>query len=202
MTLALSENDKIDDSDTNYFKRDGILKKTSELSAREVIHNESGSFEYNDTFESGPYSNFYQFKNALDKGVCEETLRETNSSAEIKRYPELFTLSSEIERFKKYGSEDIFDPDIPIGPNRFAIETAKNLIIDLVKNDIAPFRITPSIDEGLCMAFGFDDILAYLEIYNDGDIGIIAENIDLQETIINEDLEKEEIIPTLLNLCK
>lgn len=201
MAIALSVNDIIDDSDTNFFMRNGILKRISKLSAQGVIHNISSAFESKNTFESGSYSNFNQLETPITEGQCEETHYENDSSAEIKKYPEVFTLSSEIEKFNKYG-EDIFDPDIPIAPNRFAIETAKNLIIDLVKNEIPPFRITPSIDEGLCMAFGFDDILAYLEIYNDGDIGIIAENIDRQETIINEDLEKEEIIPTLLKLSK
>jgi hypothetical protein len=89
-----------------------------------------------------------------------------------------------------------------IEPNQLTINTAEKIIISLAKEGVPPFRVATSIEGGLCMGFRFDNILAYLDIDNDGDIGIIAENIDSRKVILNEDLTEEDVVSTIIKLSK
>jgi len=197
MPLAVStKTDTIDPFNVAFFQNDILKRKKSRSSQSSwekdfFLPSEDGEIELKSDFS-------FRIKVPSDS-VDNEKDVEINSSTEIEDYLTISTLTQEIEKFKNY-REEIFDPDIPVGPNLRVINRTKDLIIDLVENNIPPFRITPSIEEGLCMAFNKDDILAYLEFYNDGDIGLIAENTETQKTVINVGLRNEEIIPTLLGL--
>jgi hypothetical protein len=101
-----------------------------------------------------------------------------DSNAELnnnKYFSVIFSLWKHIDKLKQYGVEWI-DEDIEIGPTDDVLEKTRSLIPKLVFNDLIPFRVTPSIDEGVCLAFLKDSLLIYVEFYNDGDIGLIAED--------------------------
>lgn len=68
-----------------------------------------------------------------------------------------------------------------IESNEPAVKVAEKIIIALAKEGIRPFRIVPPYEGVLYLGFIFDNILAYLEIDNDGDTGIIAEDMDTSE---------------------
>ena len=109
------------------------------------------------------------------------------------------SLWKHIDKLKLYGVEWV-DEDIEIGPTDDVLETVRNLIPKLVYNDLIPFRIAPSIDEGVCLAFQKDSILVYIEFYNDGDIGMIAEDFIDKRILENIDLKEADIIPALIKI--
>lgn len=104
-------------------------------------------------------------------------------------------LTQNIDRFQNWSDEDI-----PIGPSDEVIRNIKNLVPDFISHELIPTRITPSIEEGLCFVFKKNNILIYIEFYNDGDIGLISEDIIRKEIIENFDVEAEKIIPNLIRL--
>lgn len=106
------------------------------------------------------------------------------------------SLKEKLDELESYGIE-WFDQDIPIGPSKEVIADVRDLIPDFVDNDIIPFRIAPSIEEGLCLVFRNKDIFLYLEFYNDGDIGLIAEDRKKKSIIANIDLTKQDVIKWL-----
>jgi hypothetical protein len=118
-----------------------------------------------------------KLKHAVD--LCESQNKEpVDSNAELnnnKYFSVIFSLWKHIDKLKQYGVEWI-DEDIEIGPTDDVLEKTRSLIPKLVFNDLIPFRVTPSIDEGVCLAFLKDSLLIYVEFYNDGDIGLIAED--------------------------
>ena len=197
--MTLTTDKTVDEFEAYYYRKE-ILKKSLSGSSQNPYEKIFGYFEGESNFNIDSSSCLYksEIKKANNKS-CDPIFIEVNSSTDAKQYSKVSTLTAKIEQFRNYGDE-IFDPDIPVAPNSLAIDTAKDLVIDLVENDIAPFRVAPSIDEGLCLAFSSDDILAYLELYNDGEIGLIAENIETKEMITNKDLLPGEIIAALLEL--
>ncbi|MCF8137368.1 MAG: hypothetical protein K9K63_08675 [Desulfotignum sp.] len=106
------------------------------------------------------------------------------------------SLWNHIDNLKQYGVEWA-DRDIEIGPTDAVMEKARNLIPKLVHNNLIPFRITPSMEEGVCIAFQKNSILVYIEFYNDGDIGMIAEDYIGKRILENIDLNEADIIPVL-----
>lgn len=105
-------------------------------------------------------------------------------------------LYEKLDVLEKYGI-DWSDEDISIGPNESVLKTIRGLIPKLVRNDLIPFRIAPSIDEGACVVFQKESIIVYLEFYNDGDIGLISENYTEKKIIENIDLTEHDVISNL-----
>jgi len=62
------------------------------------------------------------------------------------------------------------------------------LLKSLAEKNIFPDRMSPSIEEGLCLNFRINDLVIYLELYNDGEIGYLTENVKNKKIIENEDL--------------
>lgn len=86
------------------------------------------------------------------------------------------------------------------GPNEFVIAYAKGLIPQMVVNDLIPFRVTQSIEEGISFVFKNDNKLFYLEIYNDNEIGILIEDYYNKIILKNKELQNyEEIFDELNN---
>jgi hypothetical protein len=106
-----------------------------------------------------------------------------------------------LERLETYGI-DWFDEDIPVGPEKKILDEIKELIPDFVHNNLIPFRIVPSIEEGVCLSFKKDNIIVYVEFYNDGDIGLIAEDYVKKCIIKNINLTKENVIPEVKSILK
>ncbi len=106
------------------------------------------------------------------------------------------SLEEKVTKIKEYGTK-WQDEDIAVGPNKSAISKLENLTSHLLEINLMPIRITPSIEEGICIAFLNDNKLAYLEIYNDETIGLLIEDIEHKKIIANIDLIESDIIPTL-----
>ncbi len=62
------------------------------------------------------------------------------------------------------------------------------LLKSLAEKNIFPDRMSPSIEEGLCLNFRNNDLVIYLELYNDGEIGYLIEDIKNKKIVENEDL--------------
>lgn len=113
----------------------------------------------------------------------------------------LYKLRNQVLQYINYNSNsDIYNENISIPPNEATINLVIDLLPYLIKNNFTPYRFSPSIDEGLCVMFKEKDIIAYLEFYNDGDIGIIAENNCDKNVLINEDISKDQIIESLTKI--
>lgn len=138
-------------------------------------------------------------------GCCDKNNKEqVNSKTDLyknKRISIIINLWNRIDRLKTYGV-DWVDDDIEIGPTEEIIKKVRDFIPQLINNDLIPFRITPSIDEGICVAFRKERILIYIEFYNDGDIGMIAEDYIRKKILKNVDLDETDIIPALNKIIK
>ncbi len=106
------------------------------------------------------------------------------------------SLNEKIDYLERYG-KDWIDEDIEVGPNSMVIERLRRTIPKLVKRELIPSRIAPSIDEGACVIFQKGRVLVYLEFYNDGDIGLISEDIQNNRILENIDLNENDLIPSL-----
>ena len=105
------------------------------------------------------------------------------------------SIETKINNFKNWQSEDI-----PIGPSDIVLNTAKSLSNELMLKDIFPFRITPIMDGGICLVYKMMDLLVYVELDNDGDIGLISENVTRKSIINNIDLLEGDVAPTLIRI--
>ena len=121
----------------------------------------------------------------------QETSSDENSALLI-----INNLNEKIDYLERYGI-DWNDEDIDVGPNDRVIETLRRTIPKLVKNELVPSRIAPSIDEGACIVFQKERILVYLEFYNDGDVGLISEDIVDNIILENKDLNEDNVINSL-----
>lgn len=154
------------------------------------------------------YDGFFVLKPSVHKGTLPAivrilnapTIRQTNDSIanrdKNKEVSVITNLWKRIDKLKKYGI-DWVDEDIDVGPTDEVLSTIRPIIPVLVYSDLIPFRIAPSIDEGVCMVFQKERVLVYLEFYNDGDIGLISEDYIDKRVLENVDLEIDDIIPTL-----
>ena len=104
-------------------------------------------------------------------------------------------LMQKINRFKNWSDEDI-----PIGPSDNVLNAVKEIVPELVNENLIPFRVTPSIDEGLCLVFRNLNIITYVEYYNDGDIGLISEDSLNNEILRNIDLKESDVVDTLYDI--
>ncbi len=90
----------------------------------------------------------------------------------------------EIENISNSWDEENIIP----GPNKKSIELTLEIINNLAVQNIHPNRITPSVEEGMCLTFNNNNRILYFELYNDGDIGYIIEDIKFNRIIENEDV--------------
>lgn len=74
------------------------------------------------------------------------------------------------------------------GPNNFAIQSTTRLLTELSVSNLFPYRITQSVEAGICIQFKGGDQIFYAEIYNDGDIGYIIEDTKRKSELGNESL--------------
>lgn len=93
--------------------------------------------------------------------------------------------------------QDWSDEDIQIGPIDKILHNVKELIPELIANNLIPSRITPSAEEGLCLIFREATKAIYVEFYNDGDIGLISEDFVAKKILDNIDLKEDEVVSTL-----
>ena len=85
-------------------------------------------------------------------------------------------------------------------PNHYVLNFSKNFILNLIKNNLKPFRITASAEEGLCFVFKHNKQVLYFEIYNDKEMGYIIEDEENKSILENKDVfSEEEIIKRLVN---
>ena len=84
---------------------------------------------------------------------------------------------------------------------RPSVVMSKRLLPELIENDLVPFRIL-SIYNGTCLAIKKGTIIAYLEFYKGGNIGIIAEDTNDRSTVYNEDVSEDELISKLKRVLK
>jgi hypothetical protein len=64
-----------------------------------------------------------------------------------------------------------------------------NLVRDLAYYNIFPYDLTTTIEGGLCLIFKNEEQRLFLELYNDGDIGYIIEDIKTRNLLENIDLD-------------
>lgn len=83
-------------------------------------------------------------------------------------------------------------------PNTEVKDFALNVIYFLTYHAIYPDKLTTTVEGGICLIFNNNSERLYLELYNDGGIGYIIENITSKILIENEDLHSlDEIINRL-----
>ena len=108
-------------------------------------------------------------------------------------YYKLFAFNKRLDEVK----EESYDWSIEFNtppPSETVWELVRNLSPELISREIEPYRIAPTIEEGLCLNFTNGNEKLFLEIYNDGDIGYIIENSHSKTIIENADISPEEII--------
>jgi hypothetical protein len=128
----------------------------------------------------------------LDQDQDQEHVNFETDSNVNKRYNILSFLTQKIDRFENWSDEDI-----PVGPNKAVLRIVKEMLPEFIENNLIPFRITPSSDEGLCLVFASENKIVYLEYYNDEDIGLISEDFFKKKVLDNIDLGKKDIVQTL-----
>ena len=129
--------------------------------------------------------------NEFSKHVKHENDGKSDPSS-TKDYSMLNHLAHKLEVIK-----DLKDDDISVMPSEDVIENVRTLIPDLVSHNLIPYRITPSIEDGLCLVFRKLDVIVYVEFYNDGEIGLISENCVKKIILDNIDITINNVIPEL-----
>ena len=146
---------------------------------------------------SPTFQSFQFIRAANKKGLKDFKLPniDSNNTDSITNKDE-FLISDITDRLNEFKIYDIahFDNELSVGPSTSVIDIVTEIVPELVRNELIPERITPSIEEGLCLVFSKDELNIYVEFYNDGDIGIIAENSIQKKVLINEDISEEEVI--------
>jgi hypothetical protein len=69
-----------------------------------------------------------------------------------------------------------------VRPNERAVELAKRMLRSLDWFNLAPDRIDPSLEEGICLAFRKADRYADIECFNEGEILAIVSSKEGSET--------------------
>ena len=95
-----------------------------------------------------------------------------------------------------------FDDDVE-NPNKDSIDKSREIITKLGKVGIIPRRVSPTIEEGICLVYDFNDDDCYLEIYNNGEMGILVEDTKMKKIKLNIDLKNSnDAIKTIKRYCK
>lgn len=136
------------------------------------------------------------FNNDID--FVNSSIKEEKNEISIieKRYKRKIFLS-QIDFIEAIG--DDWSEEHTKGPNDFAISFSRELVYQLIENELIPIRITQSIEEGMCFVFRNDQQFLYLEIYNDEELGIVIEDYNKKKILINKELvHKQEILEEII----
>jgi hypothetical protein len=104
-------------------------------------------------------------------------------------------LRDQLERINKLDQADF---EYPL-PSDISFRVAGEFINNLIGNNITPDRITPSAEGGICFVFSNNKIATYFEIYNNGEMGYISEDIDKSIIIENKDITSPKEIFSVIN---
>jgi hypothetical protein len=102
-----------------------------------------------------------------------------------KFFVEKFT--KKIQYLQSHPDQFLIDENIQ-QPNDLSFNYTFQTINKLADLNIFPDRLIPSVEEGICLNFKNKGRVLYFEIYNSGDLGYIIEDINLKQTIENEDV--------------
>ncbi|NQU68149.1 MAG: hypothetical protein HQ510_09420 [Candidatus Marinimicrobia bacterium] len=81
---------------------------------------------------------------------------------------------------------DNWHEDALNGPDINTIEFSTILTYQFIENDFFPTVVTQTVEEGICFVFKNKQKYFYLEIYNDGEAGIIVEDYNSKIIISNK----------------
>lgn len=88
----------------------------------------------------------------------------------------------------KSSSEAYLIDDFIEMPNELAINYAYQLIMQLSELNIFPDKLSASADEGICMKFQNKSRNLFFEVYNNGELGYIIEDVYNSRIVENEDV--------------
>lgn len=181
---------------------DDIIEQTSEnnylLSSTESPELPKSTFQTNN----------WEIKS---KSIYTNSLKETSYFSYINDYLNtnnlneilLYKLINEVLEYNNYNKNSKnYNENIAIPPSWDTLNDVAEFLPELLSNGLNPYRFSPSVDEGLCIMFKKEDIIIYVEFYNDGDIGLIAENFKDKKVLINEDVAKEQLINKIKDIYK
>jgi len=83
--------------------------------------------------------------------------------------------------------KDFYNQENIALPNKFAFNNLKKTLKYLLINNIIPYKISPSVEEGICIVLKNKNKKLHFEIYNDGDMGYIIEDYINKKIISNKD---------------
>jgi hypothetical protein len=163
------------------------------------FQNYNNSDEYY-TEKVGAESNYLKegsvFNNDID--FVNSSIKEEKNEISIreKRYNRKYYLS-QIDFIEAIG--DDWSEEHTKGPNDFAIRFSRELVYQLIENELLPIRITQSIEEGMCFVFRNDQQFLYIEIYNDEEFGIVIEDYNKKKILKNKELiHQQEILEEII----
>lgn len=100
---------------------------------------------------------------------------------------EIYTrLCKDMDRDIKWYSE--YFKGHGIFPTDKVINNSKSLLYEILHHNIYPEDISTSDEGGICLTFRIKNKRMFLELYNDGEIGYIVENIKDKKLIENDTL--------------
>jgi len=108
---------------------------------------------------------------------------------------DLFLLLDQLHQVEGTELEEGMIP--PIG---YSLVLSEIILRQLKTADILPNRITLSAEGGYCFVFKNNVSNIYLEIYNDGEIGLIAEDCIRRKIIINKEIPIQDVNSSIKNL--
>ena len=117
-----------------------------------------------------------------------------NSTKSTKQWKSITIVKPiDVNRMIKKIEEIIQKEDVETPPSLITINGIKKLIPKLIKEPDAILAIS---DGGICLMFKAKqkNKLIYLEYYNDGEIGLISENIIEKQIIENIDLTEDNVV--------
>lgn len=175
---------------SSFYQQKAILSNVDDKNFSYRINKGYNEKEF-DIIESIYKSKLYSNSDTELPFIIQEVNTTTKSDTE-KKYSMIADLTQKVDRFNNWSDEDI-----PIGPSDEVLNSVKEILPELINKNLIPFRITPSIDEGLCLVFSKLNKIVYLEYYNDGDIGLISEDSLNKKILENIDLVDKEVVETL-----
>ena len=132
---------------------------------------------------------YYGFDEIKESNIDEEF--ENSSLAKLNQEKEKFI--SEIEALPLL--ESYYKNQNISLPNDYAISCSIELVCAFLDNELVPYRIAPSVEEGVCFVFKKEKKFLYIEIYNDKELGLIIEDYENKKILKNIEASKiEELI--------
>ncbi len=96
----------------------------------------------------------------------------------------------EIEKkvFDIYNSKNIWDDCSVESPNEVSINNTLEILAQLYVFSFFNLVVLPSVEGGMMLKIKNKDSIMYFELYNDGDLGYIIEDLKVKKIVKNEDL--------------